>query len=201
MEKGSYKLEELEQLGISLDQVRRIIMTHTHLDHIGCLPEIREAIPHAEVWMHRDEAVSLEKGDERIVFGNQMFESMARSQYDLPKEHFRTEVARKFEGGEDIELGGLSFKVIHVPGHSIGCIGLFNEEHRLFLSGDTIYADLAIGRYDLVSANPVQLKNSLEIIAELVIDILLPCHNRIVTGGAQPMIRQTVEQWGPFLVG
>ena len=200
MEKGSYKLEELEQLGISLDQVRRIIMTHTHLDHIGCLPEILEAIPHAEVWMHRDEAVPLEKGDERIVFGNQMFESMSRSQFNLPKGCFRTEVARKFEGGEDLDLGGVSFKVIHIPGHSIGGIGLFNEEHRLLLSGDTIYADLAIGRYDLVSADPAQLKNSLEIIAGLGVDILLPCHNRIVIGGAEPMVRQTLEQWGPFLV-
>lgn len=201
MEKGSYKLEELEKLGISFDHVKRIIMTHTHLDHIGCLPEIREAIPHAEVWMHRDEAVPLEKGDERIVFGNRMFESMARAQYSLPKECFRTEVARKFVGEEDLVLGGVSFKVIHVPGHSIGGIGLFNEDHRLFLSGDTIYADLAIGRYDLVSADPLQLKHSLEIIAGLGVDILLPCHNRIVTGGAEPMVRQTVEQWSPFLVG
>jgi glyoxylase-like metal-dependent hydrolase (beta-lactamase superfamily II) len=129
-------------------------MTHTHLDHIGCLPEIREAIPHAEVWMHTAEAVPLEKGDERIVFGNRMFESMSRGQYHLPKECFRTEVARKFEGGESLILGDVPFKVIHVPGHSIGGIGLFNEEHRLLLSGDTIYADLAIGRYDLVSADP-----------------------------------------------
>ncbi|MEJ2717512.1 MAG: MBL fold metallo-hydrolase, partial [Deltaproteobacteria bacterium] len=167
MDKGSYKLDELENLGISLARVKRIIMTHTHLDHIGCLPEIREAIPHAEVWMHTAEAFPLEKGDERIVFGNRMFESMARGQYNLPKECFRTEVARKFEGGETLTLGGIPFKVIHLPGHSIGGIGLFNEEHRLLLSGDTIYADLAIGRYDLVSADPQQLKHSLEIIAGL----------------------------------
>ncbi len=50
-----------------------------------------------------------------------------------------------------------------MPGHSAGSIGLFNNEHRLLMSGDTIYADGAIGRYDLVSANPADLKRSLEL--------------------------------------
>ena len=57
--------------------------------------------------------------------------------------------------------------MVHIPGHSAGSIGLFNEESRLLLSGDTIYADYAIGRYDLASADAGELKNSLELIAEM----------------------------------
>jgi len=201
MEMGAYKLEELGNAGIRLDQVKRIIMTHTHMDHIGCLNELLEAIPHAEVWAHKDEALYLERGDDRIVFGNRMFESMIRSQYSIPEGLFTTTVHRKLEGGEVLSLGGLSFKVIHVPGHSVGSIGLFNEEHRLLMSGDTIYADGAIGRFDLYSADPAELKKSLDLIAELGVDILLPCHNRIVKGGADPMIKNTVLQWGPLLGG
>lgn len=199
MEMGAYKLEELENGGIRLDQVKRIIMTHTHMDHIGCLKELLAAIPHAEVWVHKDEAAYLERGDDRIVFGNRMFESMIRSQYSIADGLFTTKVHRQLEGGEVLQLGGLSFRVIHVPGHSVGSIGLFNEEHRLFMSGDTIYADGAIGRFDLYSANPAELKKSLDLIAELGVDILLPCHNRIVKGGADPMIKNTVRQWRPLL--
>ncbi|MFZ5865739.1 MAG: MBL fold metallo-hydrolase [Thermodesulfobacteriota bacterium] len=199
MGKGEYKLEEIDRLGIAVDQVKRIIMTHTHLDHIGCLPELLSAIPRAEVWVHEEEARYLKRGDERVVYGNPMFQSMVRAQYDIPKEHFCVDVHRTLQGDEEVSLGGIEFKVIHVPGHSAGCIGLFNEEHRLFFSGDTIYADGAIGRYDLVSADPAQLRQSLESIAELGIDVLLPCHNRIVKVNAAPMIRQTVEQWAPFL--
>jgi glyoxylase-like metal-dependent hydrolase (beta-lactamase superfamily II) len=199
MEMGAYKLEQLDKCGITPKQVKRVIMTHTHLDHIGCLPEILKAIPHAEVWVHADEAVPLERGDERIIFGDRMFESMVRAQYNVPKEFFRTQVHRRLQGDESLSLGGIPFKVLHLPGHSIGGIGLFNEERRLLLSGDTIYADWAIGRYDLVSADPGALKRSLERIAALDVDILLPCHNRIVKGGAAPMVRQTVEQWGPIL--
>lgn len=199
MQMGSYKLDEVEGAGISLKDVKRIIMTHTHCDHIGCLPEFLEAIPHAEVWVHREEAVYLERGDNRIVMGNSMFESMLRPQYDMPEGLFTIKVHRKLQGGENLDLGGIRFRVIHVPGHSAGSIGLFNEDHRLFLSGDTIYADGAIGRYDLFSADPAQLKQSLDLIASLGIDILLPCHNRIVRSGAEPMVKNTVRQWGPLL--
>ena len=199
MDMGSYKVSELDACGVSPNHVRRIIMTHTHLDHIGCLPEILEAIPHAEVWVHRDEAIPMERGDERIIHGNRMFESMVRSQYMLAKDLFKIHVHRKLEGGEELSLGGMAFRVIHIPGHSIGGIGLFNEEHRMLLSGDTVYADYAIGRFDLESADPDQLKRSLGIIDELGVEILLPCHNRIVKSGAAPMIKKTVELWGPQL--
>jgi hydroxyacylglutathione hydrolase len=199
MEMGAYKLEELEQGGIPLHRIKRIIMTHTHLDHIGCISEILEAIPNCEVWVHKYEAEYLERGDDRIVFGNSMFESMIRSQYTIKENFFRVKVDRKLEGGETLSIGGLTFEVLYLPGHSIGSIGLFDREHKLFMSGDTIYADGAIGRYDLESADPGQLKDSLEKIASLGVDILLPCHNRIVRSAAGKMVRNTVKQWAPLL--
>jgi hydroxyacylglutathione hydrolase len=35
--KGSYKIQSIQKAGIELSSIKRIIMTHTHLDHIGCL--------------------------------------------------------------------------------------------------------------------------------------------------------------------
>ncbi len=44
MGKGNYKIHSIRNMGIELKAITRIIMTHTHLDHIGCLAEIREQI-------------------------------------------------------------------------------------------------------------------------------------------------------------
>jgi glyoxylase-like metal-dependent hydrolase (beta-lactamase superfamily II) len=112
------KLEGLESCGIPFDKVKRIIMTHTHLDHIGCLPEILKAIPEAEVWVHKDEADYLERGDARIVWGNQMFESMIRSQYNIPKDLFRISPQKARRQGES-RPRRIAFRD-HLPGHSAG---------------------------------------------------------------------------------
>ena len=43
MGKGQYKIESIRKAGIQLTDIKRVIMTHTHLDHIGCLGEILES--------------------------------------------------------------------------------------------------------------------------------------------------------------
>lgn len=43
--KGSYKVQSIKKAGIELSSIKRIIMTHTHLDHIGCLTEILKQMP------------------------------------------------------------------------------------------------------------------------------------------------------------
>ncbi len=59
--KGNYKIQSIKKLGIEPESVKRVIMTHTHLDHIGCLSEIQKAIPGVELWVHKLEAELLEK--------------------------------------------------------------------------------------------------------------------------------------------
>ncbi len=49
--KGKYKIQCLKDAGYRLSDVKRIILTHTHFDHIGCLSEMLESIPHAEIWV------------------------------------------------------------------------------------------------------------------------------------------------------
>ena len=52
---GAYKLKEIASDGVKPADIKRIIMTHTHLDHIGCLKELLDAMSKAEVWVHENE--------------------------------------------------------------------------------------------------------------------------------------------------
>jgi hydroxyacylglutathione hydrolase len=199
MGKGGYKIQTLQKLGIELSDVKRIIMTHTHLDHIGCLKEIRAQIPHAEVWIHEEEAGLIEKGDERGVYGMEMFRSMCQTQYGLKSGEFKFTVDRKLKGGETLAIGGLSWEVLHVPGHSAGSVALYDRNQKVLIPGDVVYADYAIGRFDLHGADGSVLKESLLRLAELEVDILLPGHNRVVKGVKPGYIRDTAKQWAPYL--
>ena len=199
MSKGGYKVGEIVSEGIPLEDIKRIILTHTHLDHIGCLREIMDAIPHAELWLHAYEAELLERGDEKAVYGMEMFQSMCQAQYGLDPGAFSFKASRKFAGGETIEIGDMIWDVLHVPGHSMGSIALYNSVEKALIPGDVVYADYAIGRFDLYGANGAQLKDSLYQLAELEVDVLLPGHNRIDVSVKPEYIRETAKQWERYL--
>jgi len=199
MGKGNYKLSAIEAEGIDPADIKRVIMTHTHLDHIGCLPEILDQIPEAKVWVHELEGEPLEQGDERVVYGMEMFRSMCQSQYGIPDGRFKFKVHRMLADGDVLDLGGSSWEVLHIPGHSPGSIALYNRPRGILIPGDTVYADYAIGRFDLHGASGEQLKASLSRLADLDVDILLPGHNRILTEVPKGYIAEVARQWGPYL--
>lgn len=198
--KGNYKIQSIKKLGIEPESVKRIIMTHTHLDHIGCLSEIQKAIPGVELWVHNLEAELLEKGDDRGVYGMNEFKGMCQMQYGLKSDAFTFTVDKKLEGGEILDIGGMKWEVIHIPGHSMGGIALYHSSLKILIPGDVVYADHAIGRFDLHGANPDQLKKSLYRLADLEIDMLLPGHNQIVKGLPPDYVRKTAKMWEPYLV-
>ncbi len=199
MGKNQYKIQAILNLGIDLADIKRVIMTHTHLDHMGCLPEILHELPHAELWMHINEAEPLEQGDERTAYGMAAFQGMCQAQFGVKPGAFRLKVDNKLEGGETLKIGDMEWEVIHIPGHSPGGIGLYNRPEKILIPGDVVYADYAIGRFDFHGANGGHLRDSLFKLAELEVKILLPGHNRIVKDLAPGYILETAKQWEMYL--
>jgi hydroxyacylglutathione hydrolase len=197
--KGSYKIQSIQKAGIELSVIKRIIMTHTHLDHIGCLAEIQKQLPWAELWVHRSEGELLEQGDERAVYGMDTFRGFCQEHFGLKPGAFKFQVNRKLDGGEILDFGDAGWEVIHIPGHSMGSIGLYHPPMKILIPGDVVYADYAIGRFDLYGADASELKKSLLKLAELKVDILLPGHNQIVRNLPQGYILKTARQWESFL--
>ena len=197
--KGNYKIQSILKMGIDLSAIKRVIMTHTHLDHIGCLAEIKKQIPHVELWVHRLEAELLEKGDDRAVYGMNEFKGMCQMQYGLKPGSFTFTVDRKLEGGETLDIGNMAWEVVFIPGHSMGGIALYSPSLEVLIPGDVVYADNAIGRFDLFGADANTLKDSLKRLAGLKVDILLPGHNRIVKGLPKDYIKEVARTWEPYL--
>ena len=197
--KGAEKIEAIKKLGVDLASIKRIIMTHTHLDHVGCLSEMKKALPGAEVWIHKREADQIEGGDERTVYGMDMFKSMCQTQFGLVSGDFTFSVDRKLEDGEKLEIGGMVWEVIHIPGHSMGGIAFYDSSAKVLIPGDVVYADYAIGRFDLFGADPAQLKSSLARLSQMDVDILLPGHNQILKGVPAGYIGKTAKMWENYL--
>lgn len=126
----------LKDLGLSLDDIDTVVITHAHPDHCGGL---------AEVLAGRKIAVAAHRLDADIISGtktppnplqNEMLARMAEPV--LPKLMGRfVPVDLPLEDGDIIPFG-TEVRVVHLPGHTVGSIALHLPAKRVIIVGDAL---------------------------------------------------------------
>lgn len=132
-----------------------VVATHTHFDHVGGIHEFDH------VAVHEIESRSLAEAWDGMVlrasgFGFDVLQKMRRAGYEIHTDSLLD--ALPYEGfspdshtlkpktptlilneGDVVDLGDRQFRVLHLPGHSPGSIGLFEPGTGALFSGDAIY--------------------------------------------------------------
>jgi len=116
----------LEQLGISTDEVRAVLLTHSDGDHVMTLP----LFPNAQVYLSEQEVQMIDGKTSRNLIGKN----------SLSVEY------KTLAGGETAEIAGLQVKCILTPGHTPGSMCYLIDDKHLF-TGDTL--SLKDGKVDL----------------------------------------------------
>lgn len=195
---GTAIKEIVTKLGLRMSNIRRLILTHQDIDHIGGAAEIVQETK-AEVLAHADDLPYIQGEQQLIKFNPERIENMLKS---LPEERReaarrlfssppRVRVDRVLKDGEELpQHGGL--RIIHTPGHTPGHISILALAHGLLISGDA----LRVENGTLVGPSPAATPDMATAIASLdklrsaSIDRVLCYHGGLSEAGASERIEE-----------
>lgn len=179
---GNFSTSENAVIGHFIEekqlQVQKIILTHAHIDHVLGL-----------YWATKtfETSVTLHKEENEIL----SMAHLSAQKYGIPFNPVEPKL-EIIEEGEIINLGKEVFKVLFLPGHSPGHIGLYNEKSEVLISGDVIFQG-SIGRTDLYKGNHqaliASIKNKVFTLPDSV--KIYPGHGPTTTVGYE-------KQYNPF---
>ena len=172
--------------GYDIKKVKRIILTHLHIDHAQAANEIKKRTG-AKIYSHWIEAGYLAhnppySGPPSTQTITDILKKSGLSIEELTKK-FGSIKLEPIIVDEQVSDGNMigSLKVIHTPGHTPGHISLYYDEDRILFGADTIYKHVfgAEGMYispPIVSIDSVTATVSAQRLAKIKFDKLLMSH-------------------------
>jgi hydroxyacylglutathione hydrolase len=159
-----------EAIDHSMLEIKTIVLTHGHSDHLAALYEVQH---------YTGAAVAIHTADSQVLQGKGEYSMMFGISYRTP-----VSIDRLLNDNDIIEMGDIRFRVIHTPGHTAGSICLHTDK-KMF-TGDTLLYR-GIGTAFTFGSSRSQLIDSIDSRLMGLSDdtILYPGHGRETTIGAE----------------
>jgi glyoxylase-like metal-dependent hydrolase (beta-lactamase superfamily II) len=170
----------LRQAGLTLGDIRRIILTHAHEDHCGLARSLRDEAKDAEVFVHNWEtghrAGRLEHEDslrllmlagvpeDELRTMRELYDEVRQYADSLEDDHcseLRDEAELEFESG--------ALRVIHTPGHTPGSCSFLREADRTFIAGDCVLKRVTPN--PVISPDPIDPSRRFRSLAEYLVSL------------------------------
>jgi glyoxylase-like metal-dependent hydrolase (beta-lactamase superfamily II) len=165
-------VENIKGLGFNPEKIEAIFVTHAHIDHIGSLAKFKEKFK-SKIIAHQLDAGKIETG-----------KGVGAEWYGITYTPCKVDI-KLSEEEESLRFGEYEFKILHIPGHTLGSIACyFDISGKRVLFGQDIH-----GPYMLPGADRAKARISLQKLIDLQADILCEGH----FGVYQP--RKEVEKY------
>ena len=155
------------EIGLKVEDIDLVINTHEHFDHISS-----NIYFHCLIASHRWSAVKIQHTDELITKGKKWGVDLSDLKVNI-----------WLEDRNIIDLGNVFLKIIETPGHTSGCICIYEPYKNYIFTGDTLFKGAITNIYE--SGSISEYINSLQILNTLKIRSFYPGHGNFVIGVSQ----------------
>lgn len=160
-------------------QIKQIVITHAHIDHVGGAMKLRAATG-APILLNENDHALLKMLDVQAAW------------IGVPTPG-KVEIDRSLTAGDTVAAGSHTAQILHTPGHTEGSICLYFTAEKKLISGDTLFAG-TIGRTDLPGGSMEKILRSVHDLASSLPDetVVIPGHGPLTTIGEE-------KETNPFL--
>jgi glyoxylase-like metal-dependent hydrolase (beta-lactamase superfamily II) len=174
---GPLVMDFIRRLGRKPEELKLVVITHNHIDHIGGLTELRKEASFSLAMSQDDLEESGEAfpGEPLIPRAARVVFAARHGVVDMP-----------LKGGEVLDvLGGL--RVINAPGHTPGSIALLSEKMKLLFVGDTVRKrrDVLFLPYKLASYDMTKARETVKTLSALDFEMMCFGHGRPLSNGVR----------------
>jgi glyoxylase-like metal-dependent hydrolase (beta-lactamase superfamily II) len=128
----------LAELGIGLDDLAHVVVTHIHLDHAGGVGTLARAYPRAAIWVHQRGAPHLVDPTRLVSSVERVYGAERARAFFGGVEPTPADRLRAVDDGDVIAMGGRSLEVLYTPGHASHHVALVDSETGAVFAGDAI---------------------------------------------------------------
>jgi glyoxylase-like metal-dependent hydrolase (beta-lactamase superfamily II) len=187
--------EQLSEIGAGLSDIKQVIITHCHIDHLGMVPRLK-ILNNSKVYIHENELqlikIRFTGGDNFLSVTDNFLKSHGFPESELLPPEIQLPAPEGIsllkpdvllKGGEEISAGEYTLRVINTPGHTPGHIVLYEPDKKFVISGDMLLPTIATNaafhvQYNI--SNPLRTYiNSLKELQKLDIRLVLPGHEYV----------------------
>jgi glyoxylase-like metal-dependent hydrolase (beta-lactamase superfamily II) len=183
----------LAEANIRVQDLKRIILTHQDIDHVGSLHYLAQASG-AQVLAHATEAPYIDGSLQPRFARPEVLEQ--RPELRPVAERFQpSPIDEQLQDGTRLDLAG-GVRVIFSPGHTPGHICLYLERTKTLITGDALTANEGRLYGPNVSATPdiPTARQSVQKLAELDVQAIVCYHGGVVSEEANEQIRRVVHE-------